>query len=57
MKLNAPKVITWWIALALAVIGVILQLVGLAAVPSWLGFVLVVVAAVLLLIATYLPNL
>jgi EamA domain-containing membrane protein RarD len=56
MKLNAPKVITWWIALALAVIGVILQLVGLAAVP-WLGFVLVVVAAALLLIATYLPNL
>jgi len=34
MKLNAPKVITWWIALALAVIGVILHLVAASGLPT-----------------------
>lgn len=53
VNLNAPKQITWLIALALVVIGVIVELV---IVPVF-GFWIVVVAAVLLLVASYLPNL
>jgi hypothetical protein len=56
MKLSAPKQITWWIALALAVIGLIAQLVTIP-VLSGLAFWIVLVAAVLLLVASYIPNL
>jgi len=56
MQLNAPKQITWLIALALVVIGIIAQLVTIP-VLSGLAFWIVVIAAVLLLLATYLPNL
>jgi hypothetical protein len=60
MRLNAPKKITWWIALIVGVVGVILHLIALpalAVVPFGLGFWLVAVAFVLLLVATYLPGL
>lgn len=56
MQLSAPKQITWWIALALVVIGIIAQLVTIP-VLSTLAFWIVVIAAVLLLVAAYLPNL
>ena len=56
MKLNAPKQITWLIAVVLAVIGLIAQLVAIP-VLSTLSFWLVLVAVVLLLVATYIPNL
>lgn len=56
MQLSAPKQITWWIAIALVVIGIIAQLVTIP-VLSGLAFWIVVVAAVLLLVASYLPNL
>lgn len=56
VKLSAPKQITWWIALALVVIGLIAQLVTIP-VLSGLAFWIVFVAAVLLLVAAYLPNL
>lgn len=60
MKLNAPKNITWWIALIVGVVGIVLHLVSLpvlAVVPFGLGFWLVAIAFVLLLLATYLPGL
>jgi heme/copper-type cytochrome/quinol oxidase subunit 1 len=56
MQLSAPKQITWWVALALVVIGIIAQLVTIP-VLSGLAFWIVVVAAVLLLVATFIPNL
>jgi hypothetical protein len=56
MNLSAPKQITWWIALALVVIGIIAQLVTIP-VLSGLAFWIVVIAAVLLLVAAYIPNL
>lgn len=59
MKLNAPKRITWWIALAVGVIGVVVHLLPIAALPwlSAVGFWLVVAAFVLLLLATSLSGL
>ncbi|MBN1318797.1 MAG: hypothetical protein JXA42_25175 [Anaerolineales bacterium] len=56
MKLNAPKKNTLWIALALVVIGIIAQFIAIP-VLSTFAFWLVVVSAVLLLVATYIPNL
>jgi len=59
MKPSSPKRITWWIALAVGVVGVVLHLLPIAALPwlSVVGFWLVVVAFVLLLLATSLPGL
>jgi hypothetical protein len=56
MKLNAPKKITWWISLILAVVGLIGNLVAIPVV-SGIDFWLVLVAAGLLLLATYFPGL
>lgn len=57
MKLNAPKVITWWIAVALAVLGVIGYLLAVTDVvtASWLmplSFWIEVLAAAILAVAT-----
>ena len=56
MKLNAPKQITWWIALVVGVVGIIASLVTIP-VLSGFAFWLVVVAFVLLLLATFIPGL
>ena len=56
MKLSAPKVITWWVALVLAVVGIIASLVTIP-VLSGFAFWLVAIAAVLLLIATAIEGL
>ena len=54
MKLNAPKQITWLIALVLVVLGILGQFVSaLAGLSFWFE----VIAAVLLLVSTYLPGL
>lgn len=55
MQLNAPKEITWLVALVLGIIGIVLQF-ALASI-SWLGFVVVLVALVLLLAATFFKGL
>jgi hypothetical protein len=52
--LSAPKNITWWIALILAVVGIILYFVGSF---SQFSLWLVLVSAVLLLIATRFKGL
>ena len=56
MPLSAPKQITWWIALIIGALGVIAHLVTIP-VLSGLAFWLVVVALVLLLLATVIAAL
>jgi hypothetical protein len=60
MRLNAPKRITWWVALIVGVVGIVLHLISLpllAFVPFGLGFWLLAVAFLLLVAATYFPGL
>jgi hypothetical protein len=59
MKLNAPKMITWVVALVVGVIGILIHVgsLSIVAVPFGLGFWLVVVAFVLLLLATFMKGL
>jgi hypothetical protein len=56
MKTNAPKEVTWFIALIIGAIGVLATLVPIAVLAPY-AFWLVVIALVLLLVATVLPNL
>ena len=56
MKPNAPKQITWWIALVVGVVGVIANLVTIP-VLSGFAFWLVVIAWVLLVLATFVKGL
>lgn len=56
MKLNAPKVITWWVAVIVGVLGILSQLVTIP-VLSGFAFWLVVIAFVLLVLATYFKDL
>lgn len=56
MKINPPKKITWWIALALGAIGLVANLVTIP-VLSGLAFWLVLVGLVLLLLANVLTGL
>lgn len=56
MKLSAPKVITWWIAVILGVLGLIGHF-GTIAVLSQYSFWLVAVGLVLLVLATLIKDL
>jgi len=56
MKLNAPKVVTWWIAVVLAVLGFLGTLTTIPIATAY-AFWFVLVAAVLLLLATALKGL
>jgi hypothetical protein len=56
MKLSAPKVITWWIAVALGVLG-LLGHFGTIAVLGQYAFWLAAAAFVLLALATFMKNL
>ena len=56
MKLNAPKQITWVIALVIAIVSLIGALVEIPVVTDY-KFWLALVAAGLLLLATYFPGL
>ena len=59
MNLSAPKMITWVVALIVGVVGILIQVgsLSIVAVPFGLGFWLVVVAFVLLLVATVTKGL
>ena len=60
MNLSAPKMITWVVALIVGVVGILLTVakISILAVPfGGLGFWLVVVAFVLLLVATLMKGL
>jgi hypothetical protein len=56
VKLSAPKQVTWWIALVVGVVGILANLVTIP-VLSGFAFWLVVVAFVLLILATFLEGL
>jgi uncharacterized membrane protein HdeD (DUF308 family) len=56
MKLNAPKKNTWWIAVVIGVVGIIAKFVAIPFLSVY-AFWLVVVAFVLLALATYLKGL
>jgi hypothetical protein len=56
MKLTPPKVITWWIALILGVLG-LLGFTGSIAALSPYSFWLVMIGLVLMLIATLIKGL
>lgn len=55
MKLSAPKKATWWIALILAVLGVVGHFVALRVITD-ISFWLVVVGYVLLLLGTWVKG-
>lgn len=59
MRLSPPKQITWWIALIVGVVGILVHLFlpALLPIPFGLGFWLVAIAFVLLLLATLLEGL
>lgn len=57
MKLNAPKQITWIIALILGVVGILAQLMSIPVITPAIGLWLVIVGWALLLIATLMRNL
>lgn len=56
MKLNAPKVITWWIAVIVGVLGIVAFFVTIP-VLSVYAFWLVVVGFVLLVLGTFVKGL
>jgi heme A synthase len=56
MRLNAPKVITWWIAVILGALGLLATLGTIPALAG-LAFWLVLAGLVLMLLATYLKDL
>lgn len=56
MKLSAPKIVTWWIAVILGVLGILAKL-GIIPVLSNVAFWLVVGGFVLLALATLLKDL
>ena len=56
MKLNAPKKITWIIAVVIGVVGIIAKFVTIPLLSVY-AFWLVVIAFVLLALATYLKGL
>jgi hypothetical protein len=57
MRLSSPKQITWWIALVLTVISVIMELGIRIPVIHRYSFALIAIAAVLLLIASRIKAL
>ncbi len=60
MRLNSPRIITFWITVALAAIGLLLQIIGLAAplpILATISFWVVLVAFVVLALANVLEGL
>ena len=55
-KLNAPKNVTWWIAVILGVLGILGTYIAIPVVSGF-AFLFVAVAFVLLALATYLKGL
>lgn len=56
MKLSRPKVVSWWIAVILGVLGILAKLVTIPVLSGY-AFWLVAAAFVLLALATYLKDL
>jgi len=56
MSLSAPKQITWWVAVVLAVIGLLAQLITIPAL-SGIAFWILLVAFIILALGTFLEGL
>lgn len=56
MKLNEPKVITWWIAVILGVLGLLGKIITIPVITP-LAFWLVLVGLALLILATLIKGL
>jgi hypothetical protein len=56
MKLNAPKKVVWWIALILAVLGILENVVGLPVIGGAAGFWLVTAGYILLFLSTLIKG-
>jgi hypothetical protein len=56
MKLSKPKVVTWWIAVAFGVLGILGALVTIPFVSTY-AIWFIAIGFVLLALATYLKNL
>jgi len=56
MKLNAPKTVTWWVAVIVGVLGILGKLVDIPFVSDY-SFWFAAAAFVLLALATYLKGL
>jgi hypothetical protein len=56
MKLNAPKVITWWISVIIGVLGIVAFFVTIPVLSAY-AFWVVVVGFVLLVLGTFLKGL
>jgi hypothetical protein len=56
MKLSPPKVITWWIAVIIGVVGVLGQLLSIPVIAPY-AFWLVAIGFVLLAVATAVQGL
>lgn len=56
MRLSAPKKNTWWIAVIIGAVGIIAKIVTIPFLSAF-AFWLVVIAFVLLALATYLKGL
>ena len=57
MTFSSPKMITWVIALILGVLGILANLVALPIISASLGFWLLVIAFLLLLVASVVKGL
>ena len=57
MKVSPPKRIIWWIAFALAILGLLVHFGILKGISGDLGFFLMLIAYVLLAIATMVRGL
>jgi len=56
MNLNAPKQITWWIAVVIGVLGILGQFIAIPFVSAY-AFWWEAIAFILLALATFLPGL
>jgi len=56
MKLSAPKQNTWWIAVVIGAVGIVAKFVAIPFLSAY-AFWLVVIAFILLALATYLKGL
>ncbi len=57
MTLSSPKMITWVIALVLGIVGILANLVALPLVTATVGFWLLVIAFLLLVVASAVKGL
>lgn len=56
MKLNAPKKLTWWISLILAIVAIIVQWLNILTFLTPYGFIILLVGFVILWLGTFIKG-